>query len=98
MINFSFAVGNPWAKDSQHKDYFYREKELGKTWAMCIQVYKDSAYNIFSFALDTAWRGSDHAGPRLDIEVCGYSFDIHFYDTRHWDYDTGTWVTYAKDE
>lgn len=98
MINFSIAVKNPWSKDRPQKNYFYREPKLSKNWAMCIQIYKSSIHNIFSLSVDTAWRGSDHAGPRLDIEVCGYCFDLNFYNTRHWDYDIGTWQKYGDKE
>jgi hypothetical protein len=36
----------------------------------------------------------DHAGARVMLGVFGYSIELHFYDTRHWDYDTYTWEVY----
>lgn len=94
MINFSFGIVNPWAKDKPMVTYFYREPKLSKNWAMCIQIYHGSNYNIFSISVDTAWRGHDHAGPKFDLEICGYCFDFQIYNTRHWNYETGSWEKY----
>jgi hypothetical protein len=28
------------------------------------------------------------------LGLLGYSVEFHFYDTRHWDFETNTWVKY----
>lgn len=36
----------------------------------------------------------DHAGLRTMLGLFGYSVEFHLYDTRHWDFETNTWVKY----
>jgi hypothetical protein len=36
---------------------------------------------------------SDHAGWYYEICILGFMFCITKYDTRHWDYNLGTWKT-----
>jgi hypothetical protein len=36
----------------------------------------------------------DHAGLQAMIGVLGYGIAFRIYDTRHWDYETNTWVNY----
>lgn len=91
MIRFSFAIKNPWAKDFDHHDYFYKYKQLSKNKTFEIQLFRSSSYNLFNVDLETTWRGEDHAGPRLTLELGKYQLDLKIYDHRHWNYKTGTW-------
>jgi hypothetical protein len=33
----------------------------------------------------------DHAGARIMLGILGFNIELHFYDTRHWDWETDTW-------
>ena len=35
----------------------------------------------------------DHAGARVMLGVLGFDIELHFYDTRHWNWETDTWET-----
>jgi hypothetical protein len=99
MIRFSIAVTNPWAKDNvQSKDFVYWDKLFAKHWAAELQITKWSPTDLFRLDVSTIWRGEDHAGPSLHIELFGYMFACKIYNTRHWDYETGTWATYEDKE
>jgi hypothetical protein len=94
MIRFAFSIKNIWAKDLPHKDYFYYHKRISENKSFETQIYSSSAYNFFKLYLDASWRGEDHAGPSLEIELGKYRIDIKIYDHRHWDYETGSWEVY----
>jgi hypothetical protein len=94
MIRFAFSIKNIWAKDLPHKDYFYFHKQITKTKSFETQIYRSGSYNIFKLSLDTSWRGDDHAGPSLEIELGKYYINLEIYDHRHWDYEKGTWEAY----
>ncbi len=95
MINLSFCIVNPWAKDTDRdKHYVVWDKKLSKDWAAELQISRFSAYNLFEFRVGTEWTGRDHAGPSLHVELFGYMFACKIYNTRHWDYETGTWTKY----
>jgi hypothetical protein len=94
MIRFSFNIKNPWTKDLPHNDYFYFDKRITKNKSFEAQIYRSGSYNFFKLSLDTAWRGDDHAGPSLEIELGKYYINLKIYDHRHWDYEKGTWEVY----
>jgi len=33
----------------------------------------------------------DHGGVRIMLGLFGFDVELHFYDTRHWNYVTNTW-------
>ena len=33
----------------------------------------------------------DHAGARVMLGILGFNIELHFYDTRHWNWKTDTW-------
>jgi hypothetical protein len=94
MIKFSFSVGNPWSHDLPLHNYFYKHKKLSKNKSFEIQIYRSSPYNLFRFFVNLAWRGEDHCGPELEVELGKYRFNVKIYDHRHWDYETGNWEVY----
>lgn len=98
MISFSFAITNPFAKNSEQKDYLCWEPRVTKHRALCVQVSRFSRYHLFKLHLDLSWRGCDHAGPELELGVLGYTLLVQFYDTRHWNHDAGRWMTDAEAE
>jgi len=36
----------------------------------------------------------DHAGASIMLGLFGYDVELHFYDTRHWNYLTNTWESH----
>jgi hypothetical protein len=34
----------------------------------------------------------DHAGARCMLGLLGYEVELHFYDVRHWDYETSSFI------
>lgn len=97
MIRFSFSIKNPWAKDRPQVDYVVYEPRVSENWAFELQLSK-MATDWFSFDLDLSWRGQDHAGPNLTIELLGYYFCVRFYNVNHWNFDEGRWQTEADRE
>jgi hypothetical protein len=57
-----------------------------------------SNYNLLSFEFDCTLRGKDHAGIRLKLNFCGLELEIHFYDSRHWDYKNQCWEVNSAEE
>lgn len=49
------------------------------------------ATELVNLELDLFWRGHDHAGPSILIELFGYMFHAKIYDSRHWNYDKACW-------
>jgi hypothetical protein len=35
----------------------------------------------------------DHAGARVMLGILGFDIELHFYDTRHWNWETNSWET-----
>jgi len=91
MLKFSIAIKNPWAKDVNLKVYEYN-KELSKHKHFEAEHYY-CGYFLLLFAIDTSWRGEDHAGPELELSFFGYSARYKIYDARHWNYTHGRWMT-----
>ena len=40
---------------------------------------------------------TDHAGVSLWLGLSGFDVGLHFYDTRHWDYENNRWEVYEED-
>jgi len=53
-----------------------------------ILYQKEWDWFVFSFEIT---RKCDHAGVSFELEIIGISFQISFYDSRHWNYDKNTW-------
>ena len=91
MLKLSISIKNPWAKDAQIKNWEYdkkltRYKHFESQYCYC-------KYHIFLLSIDTSWRGEDHAGPELEVCLFGYTARYKIYDTRHWNYEQGRWMT-----
>ena len=95
MIDIRFSIRNPFYKysDKPQTDYFHFDKKISKNKAFEIQITKWSANKLFEIMLDLNWKGHDHAGPDLIIEIFGYFFNIKLYDIRHWHYEESRWET-----
>lgn len=45
------------------------------------------------FRIEFSWTvQEDHAGVGLELGLFGYQFNMKFYDNRHWDYNTESWI------
>lgn len=91
MLKFSIVVKNPWAKDVDAKAYNF-DKAISKNKRFEAE-HSYCGYFLLYFALDTSWRGGDHAGPELELCVFGYTARYKIYDIRHWNYTYGRWMT-----
>jgi hypothetical protein len=47
---------------------------------------------------DLRFRGSDHAGPSIYLEVLGLMFHAQIYDDRHWNHDANRWSLPEDDD
>ena len=89
MINFSFNIFNPWS--NRWDILWHRSKLLGKHKAVEFNGYR--TYHIIDVNFEFKPTG-DHVGVSLMLGLLGYVVELHFYDTRHWDYETNTWETH----
>jgi hypothetical protein len=90
MINVSFGLSNPWSK--RWNNVWCRVYQTPfKNKFIELEVIKDAFIVSFTFRLNTR---TDHAGLYMDLGLLGYSISFNFYDSRHWDYNKGTWETY----
>ena len=89
MINFEFRFSNPYI--NRWKVLFSSSKIITRHKAIEANLYKTN--DIISLAIRISSKG-DHAGIQLTGGVLGYEGELHFYDTRHWDYEKNTWCTY----
>ena len=94
MIKTTLTIRNPFAKDENCLLSWYKTINLTKHKTFEIELCSASMYNLFSFSLDLSWRGHDHAGPELHVELFGFEVTIKIYDNRHWNYSEGTWKQY----
>jgi hypothetical protein len=45
---------------------------------------------FFHLELNIRWK-TDHAGISLWLGLLGFDIGLHFYDTRHWDFENNKW-------
>lgn len=96
MIYSRFLIDNVWYKPRNHvpiKDYYYHHLNLTTHKNFEIQVSRHQPDTILEIGLDLRWKGLDHAGPELDINVLGFKLIMRIYDGRHWNYDDHRWYT-----
>lgn len=96
MIFFRFMIDNPWHRPNKVRtghDYYWKDIKISDNKNFEIQISRFPARNILDIGLDLRWRGSDHQGPELDINIFGYMFNIKIYDSRHWNHEKNRWMT-----
>jgi hypothetical protein len=96
MVNIKIGLKNPWYKNGNKLPYhlFCFEPKISKNKAICIQLSNmKSNYYLFDFYISTDFRGRDHAGPVVHIDIMGLFFMFQFYDVRHWDFENDCWET-----
>jgi hypothetical protein len=94
MIKTSISIRNPFAKDENCLISWCKTIALTENKTFEIELCSASMYNLISISLDLGWRGQDHAGPELHVELFGFEARIKIYDNRHWNYTNGTWERY----
>jgi hypothetical protein len=62
-----------------------------------IQIARWGMDTLLSVEIDLRFRGQDHAGPKLCVEVLGYMLNIHAYDSRHWDRHKNCWEEHEEE-
>lgn len=92
MISLTFNLRNPWSNTfnnlwSRVYDTPFKNKFIE------LEVTKD--FTLVSFMFNWTVRQS-HAGLDLEVGLCGYCAHFQFYDSRHWDTETNSWVVYGN--
>ena len=88
MLAIQFNIRNPWcARFDNIKSWSGNTPLKNKFWELEILKTTD----VFTVMVRWTHR-QDHAGVSFELGVLGYSISFQFYDNRHWDYETGSWV------
>ena len=88
MINLDFTIDNPFS--NRFKPVASKSKMLTEHKAVEANIYCTANIIKLSLVYSTA---QDHAGLQLEVGLFGYNFELHFYDTRHWDNKNKCWET-----
>jgi hypothetical protein len=88
MINLDFTIDNPFSK--RFGLLSSKSKMLTKHKAVEANIYCTANIIKLSLVYSTA---QDHAGLQLEVGLFGYNFELHFYDTRHWNDKNKDWET-----
>jgi hypothetical protein len=91
MINLNFNMAMPWRSDNVWDILWNISRSVTKHKAIEFNGHRTGRFINVEFAL--RFRG-DHAGARVALGLFGYEVELHFYDMRHWDYDSHTWECY----
>lgn len=92
LAKFHIVLRNPF-DHNDFKNLWSRAWHPAKHKAVELQFVK-YAYNFFELNIDINFKGEDHAGPRFELNLFGYTVMVSVYDTRHWDYETNDWTIY----
>ena len=96
MIKFQFNISNPF----KHQGRLFKDFGISNDWTLStnksfeIQIAQFGLQYLFNLDIDLNWKGEDHAGPSITLEILGVYFNAKFYDHRHWDWDNNTWAVY----
>ena len=93
MIYLNFSLRNPWNRGGF-------DNLWNKSWIISgykyleVEVTSDEE-TVLKIQLSLTAR-QDHAGLTVELGLLGRSVHFSIYDTRHWDTDKNTWVTYEN--
>ena len=94
MINVYLCLTNPWSKGT-FKNLWHKGGTLPGKKAWEVEV---CYFPVTLFELLLRWSvHTDHAGPKVEIVIFGWSFSAQIYDTRHWSFVSGTWELYERE-
>jgi len=88
MINLNFNLANPWS--DTWTILWNKSSLLGKHKGWEFNGYRTNHIVNIEFHFKPV---GDHGGVRVMLGLFGFSSELHFYDTRHWDYEKNTWET-----
>ena len=92
MINFRFSLESPWwDRFANIKAWSGKTPWKNKFWE--VQVMKSDDIVAFDLRISAM---TDHAGIDLWLGLLGFSVNLQFYDSRHWDHDSGAWKVYGE--
>ena len=96
MFKLEFIIHTPWKQDWKSL-WFKNFGRLSKHKCLEMQLMKEN--RLIGLRLDfiNVFKGWDHAGPDIFISFLGYTFNIHIYDNRHWDYKNNCWEYDIRD-
>ena len=63
-----------------------------KYWEIELSTFEDTI-TIFNLHFECN-KNCDHAGLHLTVEILSLFFSFQIYDSRHWDFDTKTYMKY----
>ena len=97
MFRLLLSVQNPWSNETVK----YIRKNHGDTGIahkfLEVELFRDGI-NLIGLDVDLRFSGFDHAGPRAELSLFGYTLAIRIYDRRHWDFDNTRWREYEENE
>jgi hypothetical protein len=102
MIRLVADITNPFYKtrdDTAMHNFVYKHwSNISKNKSAELQIAKfGDGVSLLKIVFDLNFKGSDHAGPQIEISFWRYMFDLHIYDHRHWDYRTNNWEIYNNE-
>ena len=89
MIHISVGLSNPWGRPF---DNLWNRSGLitnHKAWE--VELLQTRTMIGFEFSIT---HRQSHAGLTLELALLGRSLCVTIYDTRHWNYETGTWAVH----
>jgi hypothetical protein len=85
------AMITPWSTNAVWHTLWDKHGSITRNKAWEFNGYR--AGNLITVGFHWTLQG-DHAGVHVMLGLFGYETELHFYDTRHWNYDTNTWECY----
>jgi len=89
MISLNFTIRNPWSR------------QFDNLWNRCyatpfqnkhVELELTRDFTLLSVMFNWTIRQS-HAGLDIELGLFGYCFHFNFYDCRHWDYETRSFIS-----
>ena len=87
MFNFDLRIANPFSNRFEILRSSNGRICDHKAWES--NFYRTNT--IFNLSIDITPR-RDHAGMNMFFGAFGFEYEFSFYDTRHWDTNTNSWV------
>ena len=91
MITLNFGIAMPWRSAKVCDILWNKSGSISQNKAWEFNGYR--AGNLITVGFHWTLQG-DHAGVHVMLGLLGYETELHFYDTRHWNYDVNTWECY----
>jgi hypothetical protein len=87
MININFDIYNPWS--NTWTILWNKSAMFGQNKACEFNGYRTNHFVNLNFEFRPC---GDHGGVRLMLGLFGFDIELHFYDTRHWDYELNAYI------